>query len=47
MVNEILETGGGIKNIINSIQMKKNFLIFNPDTYLGILITIQYIRANE
>ena len=29
--NEILETGGGIKNMINNSN-EKNFLIFNPDT---------------
>jgi len=29
--NEILETGGGIRNMINNSN-EKNFLIFNPDT---------------
>tara|TARA_Y100000590_G_scaffold109989_1_gene125391 strand:+ start:1780 stop:2472 length:693 start_codon:yes stop_codon:yes gene_type:complete len=29
--NQILNTGGGIKNMINSSE-EKNFLIFNPDT---------------
>ena len=29
--NEILDTGGGIRNMINNSK-EKNFLIFNPDT---------------
>ena len=40
--NEILETGGGIRNMINNSN-EKNFLIFNPDTIWDSNY-IQYIR---
>ena len=40
--NEILETGGGIKNMINNSN-EKNFLIFNSDT-IWESNYIQYIR---
>ena len=40
--NQILETGGGIKNMINHSN-EKNFLIFNPDTIWDSNY-IQYIR---
>ena len=33
--NEILDTGGGIFNMINSLN-EENFMVFNPDTVWGI-----------
>ena len=33
--NEILDTGGGIFNMINSLN-EENFMVFNPDTIWGI-----------
>ena len=40
--NEILETGGGIRNMINNSN-EKNFLIFNPDTIWGFSY-LEYIE---
>ena len=43
---EILDTGGGIKNMINNSN-EENFLIFNPDTIWNINYIKSIIQMNE
>jgi len=43
--NEILDTGGGIFNMINSLN-EENFLVFNPDT-IWSLDYLNYIKEME
>ena len=44
--SEILDTGGGIKNMINNSN-EENFLIFNPDTVWNINYLKSIIQMNE
>ena len=44
--SEILDTGGGIKNMINNLN-EENFLIFNPDTVWNINYLKSIIQMNE
>ena len=44
--HEILDTGGGIKNMINNLN-EENFLIFNPDTIWNINYLKSIIQMNE
>ena len=43
---KILDTGGGIKNMINDLN-EENFLIFNPDTLWNINYLKSIIQMNE
>ena len=43
---KILDTGGGIKNMINNLN-EENFLIFNPDTVWNINYLKSIIQMNE
>ena len=43
---EILDTGGGVKNMINNSN-EENFLIFNPDTIWNINYLKPIIQMNE
>ena len=44
--HEILDTGGGIKNMINNLN-EENFLIFNPDTIWNVNYQKSIIQMNE
>ena len=44
--HEILDTGGGIRNMINNLN-EENFLIFNPDTIWNINYLKSIIQMNE
>ena len=44
--SKILDTGGGIKNMINNSN-EENFLIFNPDTIWNINYIKSIIQMNE
>ena len=44
--HEILDTGGGIKNMINNFN-EENFLVFNPDTIWNINYLKSIIQMNE
>ena len=44
--SKILDTGGGIKNMINDLN-EENFLIFNPDTIWNINYIKSIIQMNE
>ena len=44
--HEILDTGGGIRNMINNLS-EENFLIFNPDTIWNINYIKSIIQMNE
>ena len=44
--HEILDTGGGIRNMINNSK-EKNFLIFNPDTIWDLNYLINIKQMNE
>ena len=44
--SKILDTGGGIKNMINNLN-EENFLIFNPDTVWNINYLKSIIQMNE
>ena len=44
--HEILNTGGGIRNMINNLN-EENFLIFNPDTIWNINYLKSIIQMNE
>ena len=44
--SKILDTGGGIKNMINDLNEEK-FLIFNPDTIWNINYIKSIIQMNE
>ena len=44
--HEILDTGGGIRNMINNLN-EENFLIFNPDTIWNINYLKSIIHMNE
>ena len=44
--SKILDTGGGIKNMINNLN-EENFLIFNPDTVWNINYLNSIIQMNE
>ena len=43
---EILDTGGGIKNMINNSE-EKDFLIFNPDTIWNVNYLETIMKMNE
>ena len=43
---KILDTGGGIKNMINDLN-EENFLVFNPDTIWNINYIKSIIQMNE
>ena len=43
---EILDTGGGIKNMINNSE-EKDFLIFNPDTIWNVNYLETIMKLNE
>ena len=44
--SKILDTGGGIKNMINNSN-EENFLIFNPDTIWNINYLKPIVQMNE
>ena len=44
--SQILDTGGGIKNMINNSN-EKNFLIFNPDTIWNINYLKPILKMNQ
>ena len=44
--SEILDTGGGVKNMINNLN-EKSFFIFNPDTIWSINYLKSIIQMNE
>ena len=43
---KILDTGGGIKNMINDLN-EENFLVFNPDTIWNVNYIKPIIKMNE